>query len=45
MKTIVALIVCLPLAGCFDPTSTDCTRGAWLGGAAGTSRCRPDHDY
>ena len=45
MKQLVATRVLLTFWGCIDPTSTDCSRGAWLGGAAGTSRCLPDHAY
>ena len=45
MKSTLFLLMLGTLAGCIDTTSTDCTRGAWLGGAAGTSRCLPDDDY
>lgn len=45
MKSTLFVLMLGTLTGCIDPTSTDCTRGAWLGGGAGTSRCLPDHDY
>jgi len=45
MTTAVLLIPLILVAGCINPASTDCSRGAWLGGAAGTNRCLPDRSY
>ena len=45
MTSAPLLIPVMLLAGCINPASTDCSRGAWLGGAAGTSRCLPSHHY
>ena len=45
MKSTLFVLMLGTVAGCIDPTSTDCTRGAWVGGAAGTSRCLPDRAY
>ncbi len=45
MKRTLPVLIFIPIAGCINATSTDCTRGAWLGGAAGTDRCLPDHVY
>jgi len=45
MKRTLPVLMFVTVAGCIDPTSTDCTRGAWLGGAAGTARCLPNQNY
>jgi hypothetical protein len=45
MNPLIRLIPFVFLVGCINPASTDCSRGAWLGGAAGTDRCLPDRSY
>jgi hypothetical protein len=42
-RRLVPAAVLVALAGCINPHSTDCSRGAWLGGAAGTDRCLPTY--
>lgn len=45
IRLLTAALAALALGGCINPASTDCSRGAWLGGAAGTSRCASSSAY